>query len=308
MMEAVNALVRKAAPQGLRSALRREIARESLKRFLRAEFGDRCAPAPDAPFPPTEQVIRTNAKDERGFARRGPGTAFGRNVYISSGLNAAHIFLLRAAQAGVSLKDAKCVFDFGCGEGRVLRTLRGVSGLRLIASDTRPEAVAWCRENLPGPDYHENGFDPPLAFIKDGAVDIVYAYSVFTHIPVERQPAWLAEMRRILRPGGVLLATVMSECLKSSLSSERQKDLERRGALVIDSADAEAHLATRMKGSLWDVYQSRENLEKIFGASFKVRGYFREGLREGVWEPGIAPLGQDLIVAVKPANDARPNS
>ncbi|MFZ5616751.1 MAG: class I SAM-dependent methyltransferase [Pseudomonadota bacterium] len=304
MSEAVGAIARKVAPQGLRSAIRREIARQSLKRFLHAEFGDRHRVTPDAPFPPSEQIIRTNAKDEQGFARRGPGTAFGRNVYVSSGLNAAHVFLLRASEAGVLLKNAKCVFDFGCGEGRVLRHLRGLSGLRLIASDTRAEAIAWCRENLPGPDYHVNGFDPPLAFIDTNAVDIVYAYSVFTHIPVDRQTAWLAEMRRILRPGGVLLATVMSECLKSSLSDERRKDLERSGALVIGSEDAEAHLATRMQGSLWDVYQSRKNLEQVFSESFNVHGYFREGLREGVWEPGIAPLGQDLIVAAKPVDGA----
>jgi len=42
----------------------------------------------------------------------------------------------------------------------------------------------------------------------DGHFDLVYAMSVFTHI-VEDWAGWLLELRRVLAPGGILLATVI---------------------------------------------------------------------------------------------------
>ncbi|HEY0382006.1 MAG TPA: class I SAM-dependent methyltransferase [Candidatus Elarobacter sp.] len=40
--------------------------------------------------------------------------------------------------------------------------------------------------------------------------DVIYAYSVFTHLSEELQRAWIEEFRRLLRPGGVLVASVKS--------------------------------------------------------------------------------------------------
>jgi SAM-dependent methyltransferase len=39
----------------------------------------------------------------------------------------------------------------------------------------------------------------------------VIVISVFTHLPRDYQDAWLAELRRVTRPGGVVIATVHGE-------------------------------------------------------------------------------------------------
>ena len=101
--------------------------------------------------------------------------------------------------------EHESVLDFGCGCGRVTRYWLG-SGARVAGSDLNEEAVEWCRRNLPFARFEENGLAPPLAF-DDGAFDLVYGLSVFTHLPEELQVAWLHELSRVLRPGGRLLLT-----------------------------------------------------------------------------------------------------
>ena len=76
--------------------------------------------------------------------------------------------------------------------------------------DIDPEAMAWNRANLSRVGRFEvNPSVPPSPF-REGQFDAIYAISVFTHLPEELQFAWLTELRRILRPGGVLLASVHS--------------------------------------------------------------------------------------------------
>ena len=54
-----------------------------------------------------------------------------------------------------------------------------------------------------------NGFAPPLP-LPDAHFDVVTAFSVFTHID-ELDSPWLLELRRILKPGGLLDATIHDE-------------------------------------------------------------------------------------------------
>ena len=48
---------------------------------------------------------------------------------------------------------------------------------------------------------------PPLPF-DDARFDLVLGYSVFTHLNVQYQDAWLGELRRLVRPGGILLLSI----------------------------------------------------------------------------------------------------
>ena len=61
-----------------------------------------------------------------------------------------------------------------------------------------PEMVEWCQANLTGIDFYHNELSPPLDFAEDNSFDLMLASSVFTHIPLETQELWLAEMQRVL--------------------------------------------------------------------------------------------------------------
>jgi SAM-dependent methyltransferase len=98
--------------------------------------------------------------------------------------------------------------DFGCGWGRIGRFfLRDFKADDMVGVDIDPDMVAFCAQaNLPGRfETIVNG--QPLPF-PDGSFRLVTAYSVFTHLPPHLFRAWLAELLRVLAPGGQLVFTV----------------------------------------------------------------------------------------------------
>ena len=122
------------------------------------------------------------------------------------------------------------VLDFGCGCGRVTRYWLG-SGAHVAGSDLNVEAVEWCRRNLPFARFEENGLAPPLAF-DDGAFDLVYGLSVFTHLPEELQVAWLHELSRVLRPDGRLLLTTHGKRYRERLDGAERARFDA-GEIVV---------------------------------------------------------------------------
>jgi SAM-dependent methyltransferase len=123
--------------------------------------------------------------------------------------------------------------DFGCGSGRVGRHLAAFNSAReLWGVDTDSEAIAWASRHLPG-RYLTIGSDPPTR-LDSGSFDVICTVSVFTHFDEARQLHWLSELHRLLRPGGLLIASTHAPELtwsRPDLTSEQLTDLERRGFL-----------------------------------------------------------------------------
>jgi ubiquinone/menaquinone biosynthesis C-methylase UbiE len=65
----------------------------------------------------------------------------------------------------------------------------------------------------------QNSILPHLP-LGDNSFSLVYAFSVFTHIDAF-ELAWLAELRRILRPGGMAYLTVHTERTWNSMTPSR---------------------------------------------------------------------------------------
>jgi SAM-dependent methyltransferase len=143
--------------------------------------------------------------------------------FLTAGKACAETIREAAAAGGVDIADpSMAVLDFGCGCGRTSRHWdRPING-----TDLNPKLTAWCSENLPG-DYSTNEARPPTRYT-DGQFDLVYTVSVFTHLTVERQREWLAELGRIICPGGLLVVTTMGDWLvQTALSGD---DLARYNA------------------------------------------------------------------------------
>jgi SAM-dependent methyltransferase len=103
------------------------------------------------------------------------------------------------------------VLDWGCGSGRVTRYLAGdarrhsnLDGIH--GADIDGDNASWCGKNL-GIDARKIPLCPPTDF-PDNFFDLVFGISVFTHLNEDVQFKWLAELRRIIRPGGMLLTTI----------------------------------------------------------------------------------------------------
>jgi len=117
--------------------------------------------------------------------------------------------LFRAAEvlAGRPMRSLGSILDWGVGCGRIARYALGdFEGERFAGCDIDSENVAWCGANLHG-EFHHIDLMPPLPFTDD-AFDLIYGVSVFTHLRESIQDAWLAELQRVMKPGGIGLFTI----------------------------------------------------------------------------------------------------
>jgi SAM-dependent methyltransferase len=102
------------------------------------------------------------------------------------------------------------ILDLGCGCGRIIRHLIARGGIKCYGSDTDPIGVEWCKKNLRGGIFTVNDPLPPLPY-PDRMFDFIYAHSVFTHIDLDSQIAWLGEFGRLTRPGGIVRISTLGE-------------------------------------------------------------------------------------------------
>ena len=95
------------------------------------------------------------------------------------------------------------VADLGCGPGRIGAHLAGL-GLEVTGIDLSPAMIEIARASYPGLRF-ETGSMHALPLGDGTLAGIVSWYSVIHAAPGEL-PAYLAEFRRVLKPGGYLLA------------------------------------------------------------------------------------------------------
>lgn len=99
------------------------------------------------------------------------------------------------------------LLDFGCGWGRYTRLfLRDVPEEGLYGADPDPRAIRTCRRHVPYGCFVNTSTRPPLPF-RDQFFDVAVAYSVFSHLLEVNAANWISELSRVLRPGGLLIAT-----------------------------------------------------------------------------------------------------
>ena len=128
-----------------------------------------------------------------------------------------------------------------------------------------------------------------------GHFDAVTAYSVFTHLTEQAQVAWLAEIHRILAPGGVFAASIHgpsaawfdfglrpAEFLPNGIN-----DTTRETQDVAGAPDADGRLWPA--GAYRNTYQTPEHTRRVFGRFFDVLEYVERGIGNS----------QDLVVLRK---------
>ncbi|QKK01824.1 MAG: class I SAM-dependent methyltransferase [Pseudomonadota bacterium] len=102
--------------------------------------------------------------------------------------------------------------DFACGYGRLLRFLvHSLSPAQISAAEIQPEAVRWVRERY-GVTALQSSAEPE-AFDCPRRFDMIWAASLFSHLPHGLFQRWLAQLIRLLEPSGALCFSVHGEAL-----------------------------------------------------------------------------------------------
>lgn len=166
-------------------------------------------------------------------ALRARGSALFRRVFPAHANSAGHRLIQRnqlqvfeavLRRHGRSLRQCRRILEFGCGYGRLTRYLFTLAPqAEITGCDVSARDIAFCRRTYPQGRFTVNQPTPPLN-LPDAHYDLIFSYSVFTHLSEENHKRWLRELARILRPGGCMLHTthsVLSLRLMEMFSPER---------------------------------------------------------------------------------------
>jgi SAM-dependent methyltransferase len=179
-----------------------------------------------APIPPFKNRDRVGARDIAWFFQSGQADyqTFRQAITKWTGGNPADLSIL----------------DLGAGCGRILQYFVRDGGA-LTATDVDRTAIQYVARTFPAVRSIVNRSAPPLPLAAE-QFDIVYAFSVWTHLPDRLQTEWLEEVRRILKPGGLALISTMGfralkilreggNPLEKDWHAVSDDDLSRRGAI-----------------------------------------------------------------------------
>jgi ubiquinone/menaquinone biosynthesis C-methylase UbiE len=252
----------------------------------------------DFPVPPNSNMRRTSARTIKD--------------YFSSALTTYSPIVTMAQFYGIKFDANTKVLDFGCGVGRQLMPMtRYFQDAQYFAVDVDPSSVEFIRQNYPTVNASVNGFLPPMAFAAR-EMDLVYAVSTFSHFDRPTQIAWLAELFRITKPGGLVLPTIEGRrALTSVAMSTREDKDEIEGILRRDGIFYKEYAWLKELKKRGPALSPKVEMASYFGDSYGNTIMTTDFVRKNWTAAGFEVLGiaegvidarQDLVVLRRPIN------
>ncbi len=129
--------------------------------------------------------------------------------YLSDGWRTLSELMLLLESVDKPLSNTGTVLEFAAGFGRFTRHLVKVLPGRVTCSDVMPGSVSFLREQF-GVEAFESSHDPEKL---SHAVqyELVFVLSMFTHLPIHMWAPWLCALKRMVKPGGMLVFSVHNE-------------------------------------------------------------------------------------------------
>ena len=183
-----------------------------------------------APLPPRALAIRAGVPD--------PADVIASYRAVGRDSRATILELLAGSGTGFSF-EGKRVLDFGCGSGKVMRHfLPEAESCELWGCDIDERSVDWINAELHPPlqAFANREAPPPLLQQPSSSFDLIWSVSVFTHL-TDHWAGWLAELHRVLRPGGLAIISFLGGAMYEVWNDE-EWDADRIGMAVLNHGQA----------------------------------------------------------------------
>jgi SAM-dependent methyltransferase len=147
-----------------------------------------------------------------------------REEFFATGKNEVAVVLRCVAELGVSMDGRAAALDFGCGAGRLTRAL-AEHFAECWGVDISPTMITLAKafnRNLPQCRFLLNERDK-LEELRDNYFGFIYSSIVLQHMAERYIRKYLAELVRVLRPGGVLVFQLPDSLRGSALTRIRAR-------------------------------------------------------------------------------------
>jgi SAM-dependent methyltransferase len=200
---------------------------------------------------------------------------------LQEAANFIRVVLKYARGQGIAFDGKTRAVDFGSGWGRYTRfLLKYVHPDNLYGLEVHPRMVEHCRKSFGMGNFLKVESFPPCD-LRDRLIDLVFGYSVFSHLSPDCADAWIDEFARILRPGGLVLMTTQGRtfveyCRKIRESDDRSH--EWHTWLADSFVDAETSLKDYDAGGF--LHAGHGQYGGTYGESLVSKGYIEKHWRK----------------------------
>jgi SAM-dependent methyltransferase/tetratricopeptide (TPR) repeat protein len=105
----------------------------------------------------------------------------------------------------------KHVLDCGCGSGNQSYYLKHMGAASVTGIDISAKAIRYARRKYSDKDIRFLIGDVAREGLASGAFDVVVSSEVMEHLPTDSHLAYLSELRRVVRPDGVILLSTPNQ-------------------------------------------------------------------------------------------------
>jgi len=178
----------------------------------------------------------------------------------------------------LNLETADALLDVGCNVGHLLGFVAKLKPqIRLAGIEVNPESLKLARESLPQASLHLCGAEA-LPF-GDAEFDRATCVEVLEHIPAELRRPSLAEIHRVLKPGGTLLLQVPHAGTFDWLDPGNVRfRFPKLYSAVVGRGLREEGMQARAEGVQWHHHFSMAELEHLSENLFTVTRVHHGGL------------------------------
>lgn len=156
------------------------------------------------------EVVKTVSPRDEMFnyvQTRMPDVPSTENYYFNTGRELATNLVDYLAEQGLDSRNMS-LLDFAAGYGHVTRWLLRLFGF-VTMSDLEQDMVDFQGREFGGQGF-VSGSDPAELAGHAGRYDVVFVFSLFTHLPQASWPKWLAALSGLVRSGGHLIFSTHS--------------------------------------------------------------------------------------------------
>ncbi len=203
------------------------------------------------------------------------------------------------------------VLDFGGGWGRISRLfLRETVPSRIYVADTMQYAIDLLASTGNPCHIIHNEPRPPISGLP-GGFDLIYAYSVFSHLSEDYFKAWIGYLLASLRPGGYLAFTSRGRLFIDHLEklhgdSARENDpLQEHHRRLREEMPSPSEIRRRYEAGDFQFYPiggAGELTSNFFGEAFISRRYMEDHFGPLLidFNESVPHVDQSVIVLQKP--------